>query len=75
VKEGGSGKLKLCSKSVIFEPHDYSIPLYKILLVNCPVIKEENGCLYVECKQHAQLMKGKKLIYYVDVAGILIIGE
>ncbi|KAM4704815.1 protein FAN [Rhinophrynus dorsalis] len=41
-----SGSLKICSKSLIFEPDDISVPIYKIALRDCTKIEE------LEAKDH-----------------------
>lgn len=35
-----SGRLKICSKSVLFEPRNLKSPLIKIQLIHCSEIKE-----------------------------------
>ncbi|XP_069705161.1 protein FAN-like [Periplaneta americana] len=73
------GRLKMCSKSIVFDPKDVNKPLLKIPLKECVNISEWNGDLAckispmnnvvaVECKQYVEMLAGNVLAPYSFVA-------
>ncbi|KAF7269361.1 hypothetical protein GWI33_017614 [Rhynchophorus ferrugineus] len=61
------GRLKMCSKSLVFDPKDISKPLIKISLKNCVVIEEWKGkakfiksknVLSVNCREYTEMLEG-----------------
>lgn len=57
--EENSGWLKLCSKSLVFEPECIREPVIKILLQYCEKIEVDDGLLVVHSSQYVELLAGK----------------
>ncbi|XP_056631218.1 protein FAN-like isoform X3 [Diorhabda sublineata] len=61
------GRLKMCSKSLVFDPKDISKPIIKILFKDCVVIEQwkgtakflnsNNNVLSVSCKEYVELLE------------------
>ncbi|XP_028128132.1 protein FAN [Diabrotica virgifera virgifera] len=61
------GRLKMCSKSLVFDPKDISKPIIKILLKDCVVIEQwkgtakflnsNNNVLNVNCREYVELLE------------------
>ncbi|CAG9854526.1 unnamed protein product [Phyllotreta striolata] len=61
------GRLKMCSKSLVFDPKDISHPIIKILYKDCVVIEQwkgtakflnsNNNVLSVNCKEYIELLE------------------
>ncbi|XP_045511123.1 protein FAN-like [Colias croceus] len=63
------GRLKICSKSLVFEPRDWVTPLIKLHLKECIQISEVNGCdkknvIRVEMKQYCEMLEDNILAPY-----------
>lgn len=61
------GRLKMCSKSLVFDPKDISKPLIKIPLKACIVIEQWKGrakfiksknVLSVNCREYIEMLEG-----------------
>ncbi|KAJ1521516.1 hypothetical protein ONE63_003179 [Megalurothrips usitatus] len=69
------GRLKLCSKSIVFDPKDISKPIIKIAHKDCVHIeelpqnlkeKEEgNGGISIDCKQYITMLEGNIVAPFV----------
>ncbi|VEN59952.1 unnamed protein product, partial [Callosobruchus maculatus] len=60
------GRLKMCSKSLVFDPKDINKPIIKIPLKDCIIIEQWKGCakflnsnnvLSINCKEHIKLLE------------------
>lgn len=61
------GRLKMCSKSLVFDPKDISKPIIKILFKDCVVIEQwkgtakflnsNNNVMSVNCKEYIELLE------------------
>lgn len=67
------GRLKMCSKSLVFDPKDINNPLIKIPLRECLVLEQWKGSakfitgknvLSVQCKQFSQMLEGNIIAPY-----------
>ncbi|XP_034244704.1 protein FAN-like [Thrips palmi] len=68
------GRLKLCSKSIVFDPKDISKPIIKIPLKDCVSIielpkklvmqEEGNGGISIECNQYVKMLEGNIVAPY-----------
>ncbi|KAL5277391.1 NSMAF.2 family protein [Megaselia abdita] len=61
------GRLKICSKSFLFEPRSVKSPLIKVQLIHCSEIKElssPQNSLVVSCSQFACLLKNNVIAPY-----------
>ncbi|ERL95389.1 hypothetical protein D910_12653 [Dendroctonus ponderosae] len=67
------GRLKMCSKSLVFEPKDLTKPLIKMLLRDCIVIEEYKGCakfidtdnaLTINCREYIEMLEGNVIAPY-----------
>ncbi|KAI4464259.1 beige/beach-related [Holotrichia oblita] len=67
------GRLKLCSKSLVFEPKDISKPLIKLPLKECKVIEEwkgkskfikSNAILNIICNRYIEMLEGNEITPY-----------
>lgn len=66
------GRIKLCSKSLVFDPKDFSQPIVKIPLQQCTLldrgkpswINSEDNILQVECNSHAEMLQGNVIAAY-----------
>ncbi|CAG2065754.1 unnamed protein product [Timema podura] len=69
------GRLKMCSKSLVFDPKDINKPIVKISLKDCIDILEWNNPLLskisshrnvicVDCKQYVDILEGNILAPY-----------
>lgn len=68
-----SGRLKLCSKSLVFEPKHITLPLIKIPLRECKIIEQwksrsrifkDNNVINVMCKQYVLMLEGNLIAPY-----------
>lgn len=58
------GRLKMCSKSIVFDPKDFDLPLIKITYKNCSRIfiwpgkinGKESNVLAVSCNQYTEML-------------------
>lgn len=72
IQEKQSGRLKLCSKSLVFEPKDRVKPLIKIQYKECMTICQwdenvncnTNNIISVKCKQYAEMLEGNIIYPY-----------
>ncbi|PNF22132.1 hypothetical protein B7P43_G06803 [Cryptotermes secundus] len=73
------GRLKMCSKSIVFDPKDMEKPLIKIPLKECMKISQwdgelatkitpKNNVVAVDCKQYVEMLAGNVLAPYSFVA-------
>lgn len=59
-----NGHLKMCSKSIVFDPKNVSLPIIKIAYKNCDEIthwpgkwdKNETNVLAISCTQYAEML-------------------
>ncbi|KAL1493970.1 hypothetical protein ABEB36_009649 [Hypothenemus hampei] len=67
------GRLKMCSKSLVFEPKDYTKPLIKIPFKECVVIEEWKGgakfiesdnALSINCREYIEMLEGNVIAPY-----------
>ncbi|CAG9772021.1 unnamed protein product [Ceutorhynchus assimilis] len=67
------GRLKMCSKSLVFEPKDFTKPLIKIHLKDCVVIEEWKGsakfiesknALSISCKEYIEMLESNVIAPY-----------
>lgn len=62
------GRLKLCSKSLVFEPRDWSYPIIKMHFKDCTNIStvplKKLNIIKVELKQYAEMLKDNVLTPY-----------
>ncbi|XP_063224918.1 protein FAN-like isoform X2 [Bacillus rossius redtenbacheri] len=64
------GRLKMCSKSVVFDPKDIMKPIVKISLKDCSEISDAStlskltNALSIECNQHVEMLEGNVLAPY-----------
>ncbi|XP_065203348.1 protein FAN-like [Planococcus citri] len=66
------GRFRVCSKSLVFNPRDISLPLIKIPFKECTEIKrhephvmhETNQVISIECKQFVEMLTGNILAPY-----------
>lgn len=67
------GRLKMCSKSLVFEPKNISLPLIKIPLRDCKIIEQwkskskilkNQNVIHVMCKQYVQMLEGNLIAPY-----------
>lgn len=69
------GRLKLCSKSIVFDPKDITKPIIKIPLKECTSLgelpkrldmnEEGNGGISVECNQYVKMLEGNIVAPYI----------
>lgn len=69
------GRLKVCSKSILFDPKDIAYPILKFPLRDCYTIERWQGSLlskidkgnviYVECDQVIEMLEGNFIAPYV----------
>ncbi|XP_025829509.1 protein FAN isoform X2 [Agrilus planipennis] len=78
------GRLKLCSKSLVFDPKDISKPLIKIPLKDCDILEQwkgsakflqSNNVLSVHCRQYIEMLEKNIVAPYkfVDRGNFLFI--
>nr|XP_022903280.1 protein FAN-like [Onthophagus taurus] len=67
------GRLKLCSKSLVFDPKDTSKPLIKMQLRDCQIIEKWKGkskfirsahVLSIICKTYIEMLEGNEIAPY-----------
>lgn len=68
------GRLKMCSKSLVFDPKDINKPLIKIPLKECAVIEQwrgkakyfenNNSVLTVNCREYVEMLEGNVIAPY-----------
>lgn len=67
------GRLKMCSKSLVFEPKDFTKPLIKIPLRDCIVIEQWKGsakfvetrnALSINCREYIEMLEGNVIAPY-----------
>lgn len=67
------GRLKMCSKSLVFDPKDLTKPLIKIPLKSCIIIEEWKGkakfiksknVLSINCKEYVEMLEGNIIAPY-----------
>lgn len=67
------GRLKMCSKSLVFEPKDLNRPLIKIPLKDCKIIEQWKGgakflrnenVLSVHCLEYVEMLEGNVVAPY-----------
>lgn len=63
------GRLKLCSKSLVFEPRDWSLPLIKLHLKECMQILQIKDCdkknvIKFEMRQYCEMLEENVLAPY-----------
>lgn len=67
------GRLKMCSKSLVFEPKDFTKPLIKIPFKECVIIEERKGtaafvesdnALTINCKEYIEMLEGNVIAPY-----------
>ncbi|KAG8226897.1 hypothetical protein J437_LFUL005656 [Ladona fulva] len=74
------GRLKMCSKSIVFDPKDIAKPIIKIPLKECTNIQEWDGrrpakladqgnVIAVDCKQHIELLEDNVIAPYTFRSG------
>lgn len=68
------GRLKMCSKSLVFDPKDLNKPLIKVPLKDCVVIEQwkgsakflsSNNVLSVNCKEYIEMLEGNIVAPYI----------
>lgn len=68
-----SGRLKMCSKSLVFEPKNISLPLIKIPLKECKIIEKrkskskflkDDNIINVCCNQYVEMLEGNLIAPY-----------
>ncbi|KAF2878744.1 hypothetical protein ILUMI_27419 [Ignelater luminosus] len=69
-----TGRLKMCSKSLVFDPRDLNKPIIKIPLRDCTILEQfkgtakflnsNNNVLSVSCKQHIEMLEGNVIAPY-----------
>lgn len=68
-----TGRLKMCSKSLVFEPKNISLPLIKIALRECKVIEKrksiskflkDDNVINVCCNQYIEMLEGNLIAPY-----------
>lgn len=67
------GRLKMCSKSLVFDPKDLSKPIIKISLKDCVVIEQWKGrakylssknVITVNCREYIEMLEGNIIAPY-----------
>ncbi|RZB38733.1 protein FAN-like [Asbolus verrucosus] len=67
------GRLKMCSKSLVFDPRDINKPIIKIPLKDCVVIEQwkgsakylaSNNVLMVNCREYMEMLEGNIVAPY-----------
>lgn len=67
------GRLKMCSKSLVFDPKDITKPLIKIPLKDCKIIEQwkgsakfldSNNVLSVNSNEHVEMLEGNVIAPY-----------
>lgn len=67
------GRLKMCSKSLVFDPKDINKPIIKIALKDCKVLEQwkgsakflkSNNVLSVNCKEYIEMLEGNVIAPY-----------
>ncbi|EEB19713.1 protein FAN, putative [Pediculus humanus corporis] len=66
------GRIKLCSKSLVFDPQDFNKPIIKIPLQNCIGIKrgkrpwasEEDNVIQIECSNYVEMLEENVIAAY-----------
>lgn len=67
------GRLKMCSKSLVFDPKDFTKPLIRIPLKDCKVLEQwkggarflsSNNVLSVNCIEHTEMLEGNVIAPY-----------
>jgi factor associated with neutral sphingomyelinase activation len=67
------GRLKMCSKSLVFDPKDINKPIIKISLKDCVVIEQwkgsakyltSNNVLTVNCREYIEMLEGNIVAPY-----------
>lgn len=75
IRRKQKGRLKLCSRSLVFDPTDVGIPVLKFPLSDCKVIDKWKGSLMskldakgsvimVECEQTVEMLKDNRISPY-----------
>lgn len=69
-----TGRLRMCSKSLVFDPRDLNKPIIKIPLRECTILEQfkgkakflnsNNNVLSVSCKQHIEMLEGNVIAPY-----------
>ncbi|KAK6632193.1 hypothetical protein RUM44_007224 [Polyplax serrata] len=66
------GRIKLCSKSLVFDPQDSNQPILKIPLQDCLHINrgkrswtsEEDNVIQIQCSSHIEMLQGNVIAAY-----------
>ncbi|XP_066246823.1 protein FAN-like [Euwallacea similis] len=67
------GRLKMCSKSLVFDPKDFTKPLIKIHFKECVIIEkwkgttkfiENKNALSINCKEYIEVLEGNVIAPY-----------
>lgn len=83
-KKKQDGRLKMCSKSIVFDPKDISKPIIKVSLKDCQIIEKYKGTakfidnhnvLYIKCKHYFEMLQKNIIAPYkhCDSASFLFI--
>lgn len=68
-----AGRLKMCSKSLVFEPKNITLPLIKIPLRDCKIIEQwkskskivsNKNVINILCKQYILMLEGNLIAPY-----------
>ncbi|XP_046634671.1 protein FAN-like [Daphnia pulicaria] len=59
------GRLRLCSKSIMFEPTDCKYPIIKVNLSYCSSISEEGDFMVINCTQIVEMLANNVVAPYV----------
>lgn len=76
------GRLKMCSRSLVFDPKDITKPIVKVPLKDCQIIEQykgsakfisNNNVLYIKCKHYFEMLESNIIAPYkfCDSAGFL----
>lgn len=71
------GRIKLCSRSLVFDPQDFNQPIIKIPLQDCNSIRrgkrswigEEDNVIQIECSNHVEILQNNVIAPYTFKQG------